>query len=192
MQFHAVARDVLLVEQLTTLVKTEPHDGTYIFSRCDDARPDIRLLDVVDERRIRESAGVVHLHGVALLVVDHIRDIGHRGDHLHVEFPVESLLHDFHVEQAEEAATEAKAQSLGRLRHKRQCGIVELQFLKRRSEVLIFIGVDWVNTCKHHRLHLLESLNSLVAGLIDVGDGFAYLHFGSVLNTRDDIADFTR
>ena len=147
---------------------------------------------MVDKRGVWEPAGVMHLHCVSLLVVDHIRDVGHRSDHLHVELPVESLLHDFHVKQAKEATAETKAQSLGRLRHKRQCGIVELQFLKRRPEVLIFIGINRINTGKHHRLHLLEALDSLVAGLVDMCDCFSDLHLGSVFDARDDIANLTR
>ena len=49
MQFHTVATDILLVDELASLVKAEGHDWTNIVGSGDDGSTDIRLLDMVDE-----------------------------------------------------------------------------------------------------------------------------------------------
>ena len=55
----------------------------------------------------------MHFLGAALLVIDHIAHVRHGGDDIHVELTVKSLLHDFHVEQAQETATESESESYG-------------------------------------------------------------------------------
>ena len=52
-QFHAIATDILLVYQFTTLVKTKCHDRSDVVGGCDDTRLDIGFLDMVDECRVR-------------------------------------------------------------------------------------------------------------------------------------------
>ena len=75
---------------------------------------------MVDERLLGQPRGIMHLLHVPLLVIHVIGNVGHRGYHVHVEFAVEPLLNDFHVEQSEEAASEAEAQSDRTLRRERQ------------------------------------------------------------------------
>ena len=108
--FHTVARDVLLLHQLAALAQAECHDGTYVVRRGDDRRTDVRFLNVVNHRDVGHAAGVVHFHDVSLFVVHVVGHVGHGGDDVHVELAVQALLHNLHVEQSQEAAAEAEAQ----------------------------------------------------------------------------------
>ena len=172
----AVSRDILLVDEFTALVEAERHDGAYEVGGGNDGGPDVRLLDVVDERLVGQSRGVVDLLHLSLLGIADIRDVGHSRDDVHIELAVQPLLHNFHVEQAEEAATEAEAEGHRRLGRKRQRGIVQLQFLERGTQVLVLRRVDRIDTGKDHRLHLLEALDSGRTGACHVGNGVAHLN----------------
>ena len=52
----------------------------------------------------------------AVGVVDVVLHVRHRRDQIEVELALQPLLHDLHVQQAEEAAAEAEAERGGRLR----------------------------------------------------------------------------
>ena len=108
--FHTVSGDVLLLHQLATLAQAQGHDGTDVVGGGNYRSADIRLFDVVYHRGVGHAAGIVYLGHVALLVVDIIGYVRYCRDDVHVEFAVQTLLHNLHVEQAEESATEPEAQ----------------------------------------------------------------------------------
>ena len=65
---------------------------------------------MVDIFLFGKSGWVVHFNGF-LFVGDYpVRYVGHCGNYAHVEFAVEALLDNFHVQQTQEATTETKAQ----------------------------------------------------------------------------------
>ena len=72
---------------------------------------DIRLFDMVNHRRVRHTTGVVHLLHIALLIIYMVGHVRYRSNHIHVKLTIQTLLHNFHVEQSEETATETKTQS---------------------------------------------------------------------------------
>ena len=129
-QLHTIATDILLVDELASLVEAERHDGSDEVGSSDDAGLDIGFLNMVNQCRVGQSGRIVHLFHPTLLVVAHIRYVGNGGDDIHVELSVETLLHNLHVEQSEESTAEAEAQGNGGLGGKGQRGIVELQFLQ--------------------------------------------------------------
>ena len=57
------------------------------------------------------AAGVMHFSHISLLVIDIVGNVGHSGDNVHVKFTVKAFLHNLHMEQPKETATETKAQS---------------------------------------------------------------------------------
>ena len=145
-----------------------------------------------NHREVRQSGRIMHFFHLALLGVTHIADVGHGGDHIHVELTVETLLDDFHVEQTQKTTTETEAQRYGTLRRKGQGGIVELKLLQRSTQVLVICRIDGIDTGKHHRLHLLEALNGSCTGVGHMGNRVTYLHLLRVLDTTDDIAHIPR
>ena len=57
---------------------------------------------------VGHTAGVMHLRHVTLLVVNVIGNVRHGSYHVHVELTVKALLHNLHVQQSEETATETE------------------------------------------------------------------------------------
>ena len=188
MEFHTVAAHILLLEQFATLVEAEFHDGADIVGIGDDGGAYVGFLYMLYQRLLGQTRGVVHFLGITMLVIDHIRHVGHGGDDVHIELAVEALLHYLHVEQAQEAAAETEAEGYRRLGHEGERGIVELELFQRGAQVLIVRRVDGIDTGKHHRLDFLKTGDGLIAGLVDVGNGIAHLDFLGVLDAADDIA----
>ncbi len=146
---------------------------------------------MVDHRRVRQSRRIVNFLLPTLLVIYHIRYVRHGGDDIHIELTVQTLLHNLHVEQAQESATEAEAQGHRTLRREGQGSIVELQLFERSTQVLVIAWVDRINTCEDHWLHLLETSDGFLTRTSDMRDGITHLHLGGILDTRDDVAYLT-
>ena len=81
---------------------------------------------MVNERRVGHAAWVVHFLHLSMLIVYEVADVRNCRDDIHVKFPVESLLHNLHVEQSEESASETKAEGSRALVHECERSVVEL------------------------------------------------------------------
>ncbi len=156
-EFHTVAGDELLLDEVAALGEAEGHDGTDVLGGGDDAGADDGFLDVVDLYRLRHAGGVVYLADLALLGVYEIGYVGDGGDDVHVELAVQAFLHYLHVEQTEKSAAEAEAQGGGRLGREAQGGIVELEFLERGAQVFKLLRLDGVDAGEDHRFDFLEA-----------------------------------
>ena len=189
--FHAIAGDVFLLHQLAALAKAKSHDRADIIGSRNDRGTDVRFLDVVYQRNVGHTAGVVYLHDMSLLVIYIIGNVGHGGDDVHIELAVQTLLHNLHVEQAEEAATEAEAQGQRRFGLESQRSVVQLKLLQRRTQVFEVFRLDGIDTGKHHRLHFLEARNGLVARTGNVRDSITHLHLFRSLDAGNDVTHIT-
>ena len=109
--FHPVTGDIFLFNQFTAFTQTKRHNRTDIISRCNNRCFDIRLLDMVNHRRVGHTTGVVHLLHIALLIIYMVGHVRYRSNHIHIKLTIQALLHNLHVEQSEETATETKTQS---------------------------------------------------------------------------------
>ena len=123
-----------------------------------------RLADLLDDAHVRQVGRVVHLDVLAVGFDDFVDDAWVGGDDVHVVLPPEAFLDDFHVEEAEEAAAKAKAESDGAFRLKDERGVVELELGHRRFEVLEIRGIDRVDAAEDHRMDLLEAGQRFRAG----------------------------
>ena len=65
---------------------------------------------MIDQSRIRHTTGIMHFSHIALLIIYIIRYVRHGSNHIHIKFTVETFLHNFHMKQSEESATETEAQ----------------------------------------------------------------------------------
>ena len=72
-------------------------------------------------------------------------------------FALQPLLHDFHVQHAEETAAETKSQCCRGLRLKMQRRIIQAKLLQRLAKIFIVIRLDRKQSGKYAGLHLLES-----------------------------------
>ncbi len=50
---HTVARDILLLDEITTFAETKRHNRSDKLSSSDDCSADIGFFDMVNERRVR-------------------------------------------------------------------------------------------------------------------------------------------
>ncbi len=115
-----------------------------------------------------------------------------RRDQVHVVLALEPLLHDVHVQQAEEAAAEAEAQRLRDLGLEVQRRVVELQLVQRVAQRLVLVRLDRVEAGEHLRLDFLEPRQRSGGRLLRVGDRVADLRLGELLDARDDEAHLAR
>ena len=90
-----------------------------------------------------------------------VGDVRRGHEQVEVELALEPLAHDLHVQQAEEAAAEAEAERLRRLRLVEERGVVQLQLLERVAQLRVVVGVGREEAGEDHRLHVLVARQRL-------------------------------
>ena len=142
---------------------------------------------------IRPASGqlrrAVDLVNLAVGGGDPVQHARGRRDQVLVELPLEPLLHDLHVEQAEKAAPEPEAERGRRLRLVEERGVVQPQLLERVAQLGILVPLDRVEPGEHHRLQLLEAGERLGGRPRDLGDRVAELRVRDALDARGDEPD---
>jgi hypothetical protein len=96
------------------------------------------------------------------------------------------------VQHAEEAAAEAEAQRLRHFRLVLQRGVVELELFQRLAQLVVFAGLDRIQTGEHLRLDFLEAgqrLSARRSASVMVSPTLAAF---SSLMPADDEADLAR
>ena len=79
------------------------------------------------------------------------------GNNIHVEFPAQAFLDDFHVEQAQEAAAEAEAEGHGRFRLEGKGSVIDLELGHGGLQRFKIRGINRVNAGKDHGADFLEA-----------------------------------
>ena len=108
---------------------------------------------------------------------------------LDLVFALEPLLHDVHVQQAEEAAAETEAERAGHFRLVVQRRVVEPQLRKRVAKLVVVVRIDREHAGEHARLDLLEARQRLGRLLVLERDGVADRRAIDFLDAGDDEAD---
>ena len=117
-----------------------------------------------------------------------VDDAGRGGHQVQVKLPLQPLLDDLHVQQAQKPAAEAVAQRHRRLRVKGEGGVVHAQLLQRVAQVVVIRAVGGVDAAEHHRRDLAIAGQGLVGRARRVGDGVAHAGVGHVLDGGGDVA----
>ncbi len=149
------------------------------------------LLDAADVGHLGRILDQAHRAVVQLDLVDHA---GRGRDQVLVELALQALLHDLHVQQAQEAAAEAEAQRLADLGLVVQRAVVELELLQRVAQLVVLAGFRRIQAGEHLRLDLLEAGQRLggragvVRQLLLERDGVAHLGGLQLLDAADDEA----
>ena len=186
---HAVRAHVLERFLHAALVLAELQDAAHVLGRRQHHRRDDRLFDLRDVLfgQLRRAVDLEHLPVGRRHPVEHAR----RGRHeIHVELALEPLLHDLHVEQAEEAAAESKPERSRRFGLEEKRRVVEPQLLERLAQLGVLMALDRIQARKHHRLQLFEAGKRLRRRPVGLGDRVADLRVAHGLDVRDDEADF--
>ena len=170
------------------LAGAQRDDGAHVLLRHEDDDLDDGLADLGNAcllghaRRVLDALdGPIGQHHL-------IDDGGRRGDEIHVVLALQALLHDVHVQHAQEAAAKAETQRLRDLGLELQRGIVELELFQGVTQRVIFAGLHRVQAGEHGGLDLLEARQRLAGGGRDMGDGVAHLGVLELLHAGDDEA----
>ena len=116
MQFHAGGIEVLGILIDAAALLAEVHQSADVLRRGEDTGLDIRLLRFCDGGGIGIIGGVIDGELGAIGEGEVVDNAGGGGDEIEIEFPLQPLLDDLHVQKAKEAAAEAKAQGGGGFR----------------------------------------------------------------------------
>src|SRR5579875_1264787 len=111
------------------------------------------------------------------------------GDQAQAELPLQSLLDDLHVEEAEESAAEPESQGGRRLRLEGQGSVVQPQLLQRLLQVLVTIGVGREEPREYHRLGGAVARQRSLRALLGIGDGVTYAGIADVLDGSGEVTD---
>ena len=141
------------------------HDGTRVLGRADDLGLEVGLLDTLDARGLGKILRAANVNHLAIGLVDVIVHRGARGNEVQVELTLQALLDDLHVQQAQEAHAEAKAQRHRRLGLPYQRRIVDVQLVESVTEVLVIFIVDGEQARVDHGLGLAIARQRFGAGI---------------------------
>ena len=112
-QHDARGADVFEGLLLAAFFFDEREDSADVFFVGEDRGEDDGLFDLFDFAGIEPARRIVDFDHRAVGFIDLVADAGSGGDEVEIEFALETLLNDLHVEQAEEAAAESEAEGDG-------------------------------------------------------------------------------
>ena len=139
------------------------------------------------------SAGLcTSSHSVPFFSLHAIRDVRRGDEQVEVELALEPLAHDLHVQQAEEAAAEAEAERLRRLRLVEERRVVQLQLLERVAQLGVRVRVGREEPGEHHRLHVLVPGQRLARATRHRCQRVADAQAREILQPGDHVADLAR
>ena len=172
---HPVLFDVVHMLEDAPVILAQLHDGSHEVRRGHDAGLDHGLLHVVDLGGVREAGGVVDDHGLAGHHLHPIDHGGAGGDEIEIEFPLQSLRDDLHVQKPQKAAAEAVPEGRAGLFLEGQGGVVQLQLFQGLHQVPVVGAVGGIDAAKDHGVHLHVAGQGLFGGMSHVRQGVAHL-----------------
>src|SRR5208337_4500907 len=189
---HALWGDVFEAFLHAPLLFQQLQDAAQIFILGEDLRPDNGFFNLLNVTRRRKLGGRVHFQNLTRLSGDAVADAWGSGDQVEIEFALQALLDDFHVQQPEETAAEAEAQSLGVLRLVEKRGVIQPQLLERVAQEFVTAGGHGIKPRKDHGLDFLEAGKRRGGGSRVVSDGITDACVRNALDIGDDEPDFSR
>src|SRR4030042_1478189 len=110
MELYPLLVDVLHVLMYAPALGDKGHDVADVIGRRDDGRGHEGLFDTLYEARVGHLDGVVNCCHGTIDQVNLVLDTWRCGDQGKVEFPLQPLLHDLHVKQAQISAPEPESE----------------------------------------------------------------------------------
>ena len=189
MQLHTGGIEVLGILVDAAALLTEIHQGTDIFRRGEDACLDIRLLRLRNGGGIRVVGGVINGNLCAVGEGEVVDNAGGGGDEIEIEFPLQTLLNDLHVEKPQKAAAEAEAQGSGGFRLIGKGSVIELQLFQCLPQIGIFGAIGRVDAAEHHGIDAAVAGKRCGSGVFGTGDGIAHTGIGNGFDAGGEIAN---
>ena len=170
------------------VLDSELHDGTRILGRADNLGLEVRLLDALDARSLGQILRAANINHLAVSLVDVIIHRRARGNQVQVELALQALLDDLHMQQAQEAHAEAKAERHRGLGFPHQRRVVDMQLIESVTQVLVILVIDGEQACVDHGLGLAIAGKWLGAGIRRPREGIAHAYGLGILQARDHVA----
>ncbi len=150
-----------------------------------------RFADFLDLAEVGQLGRILDLDH-RTVTHHHLIHHGRRGgNEVLVKFPLQTLLNDFHVQQAEEAAAEAETQGLGNFRLVLEGGIIELELFQGLAQGIVLVGLDRIQARENLRLDFLEARQGFAGLAVHLGNGVADLGGSQLLDAGNDKTDLT-
>ena len=150
------------------------------------------LLHILYLSNIWHIAWIIQQHFAAVRKLYLIYYAWACGNKVQIEFPFKAFLNYFHVQQAQKAAAEAKAQRHGGFRLIGQRCVVKLELIKGVAQVLIVRAVGGIYAAEHHGVCLLIAGQSFLGGVVRICYGIAHLSLRHALYGGGYIAYLAR
>ena len=166
----------------------ELHDGTRVLRRADDLCLEVGFLNALDARSLGQILRAADIDHLAIGLVHVIVHRGARGNEVKIELALQALLDDLHMQQAQEAHAEAKAERHRGLGLPHQRRVVDVQLIERVTQVLVVLVIDREQARIDHGLGLAVARKRLGAGIRRPREGIAHAHGLGVLQARDHVA----
>ena len=189
---HGAATHIGQLDLLTATLGAQLQNRAEIFVGHHDRGLDPGLVDALDARHVGIVGRVVEHELFAVRQSDVIDDRRCRRDDLQIEFPLEPLLDDLHMQQPQKSAAEAHAQRGGALRLKFEARVVQMQAAQRLAQILILGSIGREERGEHDRDRRLEARQGLCGGLAIIGDRVTDVTIGDRLDLGRDEADLAR
>ena len=170
---------------------TVPHHVADRLVGRDDAGLEDRLRDRLERGGVRHLERVVEVALLAALHLELVDDARRGGDDVEAELAPQALLHDLHVEEAEEPAPEAEAEGDGALVVERERAVVEVELLEALLHLRKLVRGHRVDAAEHRGVDVVETGQRLVRAELRRGHRVADLDLARVLHRAHEVADLS-
>jgi len=153
-------------------------DGPHVILGHENGGGNDGFPDFLDLGNFRKLGRIFHLDEGAVPQYHLIDHRGSGGNQVLVEFPLQALLHDFHVQEPEEATAEAEPQGLGDFRFKLQGGVVELELFQGFPQGVVLVGFHRIESGENLGFDFFETGQRRGSGTIRQGDRIPHLGSG--------------
>src|SRR5579863_6013589 len=191
-QHDARGADIFECLLLAALFFDQRENSADVFFVGKNGGKNHRLFDFGNLAGIKPARGIVDLDHLAIGLGDLVTHAGSGGDEIETKFALQTLLDDFHVQQAKETAAKAEAESNRTLGLEEKGRIVEAKFFERLPQHRVLVGIHGVESREDHGLDVFESGQRFDGRIRVIGDGVADLGVGNVLDVGDNESDFSR
>ena len=166
----------------TAFFLAQLHNSANVILRHNNGRINERLFNMVDNSRIWEEGRVIYHLNITVSAEYLINNVRCGSNQAQIIFALQTLLDNVHVQQAQKAAAEAKAQRGRCFRLKYQRSIVQLQLFQSIAQVVV-IGILYrIQTAVYHRGGLAIARQRCFGRIVAIGYGIAY---ACILNVFD-------
>ena len=190
-QHDASGGKVLRALEDPAAILTKFHDRTDVLIGNNQRGADDRLAELFNFTGVRDFLGTVNFEQLTAAGDDLIGHVGSGLDQVDIRFALQPLLHDFHVEQAEEAAAEAKPERIARFGHELEAGVVDRKLGQGIAEFGKVLAVGRIEPAVDHPLGRLVSGEGRSLFAVGNGDGIANVNLVDRLDVADQIADLS-